>query len=454
MGFKAYKNRSSYTKENKVFSYLCEKLNNLYKNSDDKVYLLGNISFITKENQQYEIDALFIKNGEITIIDFKEYSGHLTTPLDANENWYILPKGKSQTVKIMGNTRYTNPYSQMSRHRYGLINYLTDFHIVNKEKDIKNKISGVVLFKSITNLNNIYDELSPKMKDWFQILDENSVYELDHIARTSGFLDKEILNFLELLSPTIQEFTNYPGRDTDSIYKSENQENNTQKDIADTSIRSEIEELLKLYRAKQVYLEEVLIEIENFKENNSDLESGILGLLSDLDLVIRQEFCPKDKLENIFNIHKLFQYKLPIYQYPDFNIEKYGYIEYTKVVLVEKIEEVEVDIDKIKQSKEYQTIKNILKSPDYLAEYRAEVELLLRKISGYYTKLELEERRLQQEKWQAEAEKQRLENEEIAKKQKIELERREFENKIQAEKRKLELEKLRKEQEENEKKLR
>lgn len=71
MSFEAYLiKKFSYTHENEFFRKFCYEMKRRFDDSKEKCVLVGNVRC-----QGHEIDALFIKNGQITILEFKDYSG-------------------------------------------------------------------------------------------------------------------------------------------------------------------------------------------------------------------------------------------------------------------------------------------------------------------------------------------------------------------------------------------
>lgn len=97
--------------ENQAFDTLLEGISNIWKNSEERVVIIGN--FLCNGRQ---IDAAIFTKQSIIIIDFKDYGGGVE--LSENGPWY-----KDDTIVKAGGSR--NPYLQLRANKYsGLAPFL------------------------------------------------------------------------------------------------------------------------------------------------------------------------------------------------------------------------------------------------------------------------------------------------------------------------------------------
>ena len=110
MAFKSYLNfKYSYPHETKIWNKLVDKLTKEFKDSEDEVYLVGNLLAEGKE-----LDALLVKRDAIIVIDFKDYGGKLI--ISENDQWTI----SGNTI----NSNRKNPFAQLSDNKYAILSTL------------------------------------------------------------------------------------------------------------------------------------------------------------------------------------------------------------------------------------------------------------------------------------------------------------------------------------------
>lgn len=124
MPFKSYLiEKFQTTHENKYFREFTALLGNKFNNSEGEHVLIGNISC-----NGHQMDAVFIARGQITVIDFKDYSGDLT--FSENNPWRMnSPTRARSALYIVGNLDYcknlrnginASPLSKLARYAEGL----------------------------------------------------------------------------------------------------------------------------------------------------------------------------------------------------------------------------------------------------------------------------------------------------------------------------------------------
>ena len=172
MGFKStLKFKYSHTHENQIWNKLINVLKAEYSTSKENVYLIGNLIA-----EGHELDALFIKEDSIVVIDFKNYGGALK--VSENDPW------TASGVEI--NSGRKNPLAQLSDNKYAVLDVL-------KKKlpdDYANwinlgHIAALVLFHQdiIYDISNTRNDLSQSVSMWFHITDFNRVTQtLDEIT--------------------------------------------------------------------------------------------------------------------------------------------------------------------------------------------------------------------------------------------------------------------------------
>ena len=172
MGFKStLKYKYSHTHENQIWNRLVNELEAQYRAATEDVYLIGNLIA-----EGHELDAVFVKEDAIVVIDFKNYGGNLE--ISENEPW------TASGVEI--NSGRKNPLAQLSDNKYAVLDLL-------KKKlphDYKNwinlgHIAALALFHQdiVYETSNIKNDLSQSVSMWFHICDFKRVAQtLDEIT--------------------------------------------------------------------------------------------------------------------------------------------------------------------------------------------------------------------------------------------------------------------------------
>lgn len=195
MSFQSYLISPYNHRQENIFFYEIETLlNNYFTKIDGLHILIGNLNC-----NGHEFDALFIKKGQITIIDFKDYSGEIN--FSENNPWVIDYKGKQ--VFVAGGSAHMNPLQQVKTYKFGLLEYLSkaenNILSANRNNIDWGHISTMVLFHKEVTYNS--DSLPENVKPWFSIKDPTNVLqELNHrYSKRLEFNDDELKNILNRL---------------------------------------------------------------------------------------------------------------------------------------------------------------------------------------------------------------------------------------------------------------
>lgn len=304
MAFTSYLiSRFDFTHENSFFREFSERLRSLFESRDGKHILIGNISC-----QGHKIDAIFIRSGQITIIDFKDYGGRLE--FSENNPWKIFAQDNS-LVFVAGGAQGRNPFQQVSAYRYSLIRYLSDNEktilSVNRNNIRWDHISTLVLFQKDIVFNN--DQIPSSIQRYFSVSDRANAYNTieDRNSKQLQLNDNEIQFLLEILdvraenvyNPAIEPITN----STIVAPNSPQRLAHLRRFIKGNDDPSQFKRVINYYRA--------LLEIERFKEPsagvlynypidwNNNAETIAIELLAnpkfrEVFLVNRQERFPKN----------------------------------------------------------------------------------------------------------------------------------------------------------------
>ena len=172
MGFKStLKFKYSHTHENQIWNRLVKVLKEEYRTTKEDVYLIGNLIA-----EGHELDALFIKEDSIVVIDFKNYGGALE--VSENEPW------TASGVEI--NSGRKNPLAQLSDNKYAVLDLLKK-KLPNDYNNWINlgHIAALVLFHQdiVYETSKTKNDLSQSVSMWFHISDFKRVTQtLDEIT--------------------------------------------------------------------------------------------------------------------------------------------------------------------------------------------------------------------------------------------------------------------------------
>jgi len=113
-----------------------------------------------------DIDLAVIKRNAVIIIDLKECDAPVVG--GPNSDWRIQDGG------ILNEGRRLNPYQQVRKYRYALMNYLNlhrgDFLTVQKARQVSfEHVSGLVVVSSTMSAESQI-EISPRDRKWFGVV--------------------------------------------------------------------------------------------------------------------------------------------------------------------------------------------------------------------------------------------------------------------------------------------
>jgi len=182
------------THENIFFRELTKKFEEAYATIAGNHVFIGNLSV-----GGHALDAVFIKNGALIVIDFKDYEGQLT--FSENGPWKI--KKGTDFIFVAGGASARNPFQQVKAYRFSLFPLLAD-----KEESIletNHKIewshtNAMVLFQREIQFDS--NEIPAKIQRFFHITDVNNVIAKinDSYSSQLNLTDKEISNILQVLN--------------------------------------------------------------------------------------------------------------------------------------------------------------------------------------------------------------------------------------------------------------
>lgn len=155
MTVRAYRRRAFRTPhkhKNTAFDALLAQLQLGWEDSGEDVALLGN--FHCKDS---EIDALILKRGSLSVLNFKDYGGKITF-FEARQ-WY------ADGVEMEGR----NPYLQIRENKSVLLNFLQRLELPSGRIPSYDHISGIVIFNSQISFDE--SQLPRNIPPWFHTVD-------------------------------------------------------------------------------------------------------------------------------------------------------------------------------------------------------------------------------------------------------------------------------------------
>jgi SpoVK/Ycf46/Vps4 family AAA+-type ATPase len=241
-----------------LFLKLQNKLSDKYEDSEELVFLLGNIKI-----NDFNIDALIIKSNCILMLCLNNYSGELF--------YSETGKWKIGELKIeIGSDKDVNPLKEMKLKLETLEKFLFDNSIISK----KNELNAGPIAVSLFDNNLIFDNnaLSGKNKKWLKISDVNSI---------SNYVDicfQENIDINKNKFEKICDFLNAVEFDLNSYYNNDTSIEYARSEYFHLQNRKFAEYLLKLK------FELELLSFQNFSDFSKELyqEYGI-STISEID---------------------------------------------------------------------------------------------------------------------------------------------------------------------------
>lgn len=182
------------THENVFFRDLNKQFEEAYATVAGNHVFIGNLSV-----GGHALDAVFIKNGALIVIDFKDYEGQLT--FSENGPWKI--KKGNDFIFVAGGAVARNPFQQVKAYRFSLFPLLADKEESILEPNHKvewSHTNAMVLFQRDIQFDS--NEIPAKIQRFFHITDVNNVLAKinDSYSSQLNLTDKEINNILQLLN--------------------------------------------------------------------------------------------------------------------------------------------------------------------------------------------------------------------------------------------------------------
>lgn len=248
-----------HTHENLFFNKFSNELKRRYSGIPGEHVLIGNISC-----NGHKMDAIFLKRGQLDVIDFKDYGGKLH--FSENNPWRISKSDGSFSF-VSGGSQIRNPYQQVRAYKFSLMKFLSgqsEYILSENRNDINwGHIGSIVLFQNNIDFN--MDTLPDEIKRNFQVADVNTIYNLIESKTSHGlaFTDNEIQSILKVLDIR-------PENDIENINfitEDDTRKNNSDKGeklalikrlVANEKGSSEISRLISYYRT--------ILNVERFKE--------------------------------------------------------------------------------------------------------------------------------------------------------------------------------------------
>ena len=196
MSFTSYLVRPfDFSHENIFFREFSKQLEDVYGTIQGRNVLVGNLII-----QGHQIDAIFIGNGKIIVIDFKDYEGTLSF---SEQNPWKLTTSQGELLYVAGGSRQRNPYQQLQAYRYSLIEFLkNNENEINDAPDNHIKwyhISSLVFFQRPIKFH--HNKIPGKISRYFFVTDEK--HGIDKIkdihSKGLNLHDSEINSILKFL---------------------------------------------------------------------------------------------------------------------------------------------------------------------------------------------------------------------------------------------------------------
>ncbi len=259
MSFSSYlSEKFEYSHENQFFREFSKMLDQTFGQAEGEHILIGNLSV-----NGNALDALYLSDGQVTIIDFKNYEGKLK--FSENNPWRMnTPTG--ETVFVQGGAKRRNPFHQINTYRRGLMDYLSgrqeDVLLGIRDNINWGHIGGIVLFQRNVEFDNAL--LPIKIKPYFQIQDINGILNAlaDRYSKNLELGDNELRNILQVLDIREENLLqNY-------VFEEKEEKTNNNADAAKLALIRRLIEGKKndsnLSRVINYY--KTLINVERFKE--------------------------------------------------------------------------------------------------------------------------------------------------------------------------------------------
>jgi len=167
--------RFSRTYENQAFDRLYRLLGKHWRDQEERVTLIGNVTC-----NGHELDALLLKSDAIVVVDFKNQGGRI----QFTENGPWLADG----IEVRGGAK-TNPFKQVQANKFAVMNWLKERCSFLDVSNNLGHIAGLVLFQQKIEFD--ITQLPPKVASWFNVTDhEGGLVWLSQVASPTIRLDR------------------------------------------------------------------------------------------------------------------------------------------------------------------------------------------------------------------------------------------------------------------------
>jgi len=263
MSFKSYLiEKFATTHENKYFRELTTLLFTRFSTKDGAYVLIGNISC-----NGHQMDAVFIARGQITVIDFKDYSGEV---IFSENNPWRLKSSDGGLVFVQGGAQSRNPFQQVKAYRFSLAESLknNEAKIFSGLRENINwmHIGCIVLFHRTISFD--ISSIPAKISRFFHITDTDGIANLltDLYSSQLELDDQEINSILYLLD--VREENLYSQTDVEGEETSESTTSKHNLSVIKKVARS-CDKSDSLYH-RELSFYRTLVSTERYKEPSVD----------------------------------------------------------------------------------------------------------------------------------------------------------------------------------------
>lgn len=200
MAFKTYLvEKYDTAHENLFFRQLSTNLEKAFADKAGDHFLIGNISC-----EGHPFDGLFICNGQISVLELKNYGGLLV--FSENKQWRLRQEDGSDVYMDYGQSYRRNPFKQVEDYKWSLVGFLKkrqqDILSANRSEVRWDHVGGIVVFHQ--NVKHNPSSIPQKIGRWFKVADKTSIVDLLKALGSAQLRlnDKELSNLLDVLGVT------------------------------------------------------------------------------------------------------------------------------------------------------------------------------------------------------------------------------------------------------------
>jgi KaiC/GvpD/RAD55 family RecA-like ATPase len=201
-----------HTHENQFFRELASILITVFSDEENTV-LIGNPTIA-----DCAPDAIFIRSGQLSVIEFKNYGG--TIDYDEDGVWYVINGDSETVIDYSGrDTNVMNPMQQVNRYRSKIKNLLRSEIWNYGTAPNPDHVSSIILFHKPVVFD--HDLVRYPMRSYFHVAGPDTIatlltdirssqldisrYDIDFIFKQVGLNESHIYNPTIQASPTVKE---------------------------------------------------------------------------------------------------------------------------------------------------------------------------------------------------------------------------------------------------------